>query len=109
MPVADTATTFPTFSINVKGPEPIWVYCRQDTHCGKGMVFAVNPGAPGSGQSIDDFVTLAKNINGTSFNSNSNSTGQTSSNDSKGAAPTVRASMASAALFVVGGLFVLAF
>jgi len=109
MPVADGATTFPTFNITVNKPDPIWVYCRQATHCGKKMVFAVNPGQNGTTNSFDNFVNLAVTLNGTSSNSTSNSTGQTSSNDAKGAAPAVRASMASAALFVVGGLFVLAF
>jgi plastocyanin len=109
MPVADGTTDFPTFTITVDKPDPIWVYCRQDTHCGKKMVFAVNPGKDGEANSFVNFANLAATLNGTSSNSNSNSTGQTSSDDSKGAAPTVRASMASAALFVVGGLFVLAF
>jgi plastocyanin len=108
-PVAEGATDFPTFTITVDKPDPIWVYCRQATHCGKGMVFAVNPGSAGSPQSFEAFVNLAKVLNDTSSDLNSNSTGQTSNNNSKGAAPTVRASMASAALFVVGGLFVLAF
>ncbi|KAI0030926.1 hypothetical protein K488DRAFT_87327 [Vararia minispora EC-137] len=39
----------PTFNITVKDTEPVWVYCRQgaftaESHCGAGMVFAINPG-----------------------------------------------------------------
>ncbi|KAI0030921.1 hypothetical protein K488DRAFT_16753, partial [Vararia minispora EC-137] len=37
----------PSFNITVQDANPIWVYCRQGeftprSHCGKGMVFAVN-------------------------------------------------------------------
>ncbi|KAH9985428.1 hypothetical protein BJV74DRAFT_717998, partial [Russula compacta] len=48
-PVAiGTSDDFPTFSITVNDTNPIWVHCEQDantaaSHCGKGMVFAVNP------------------------------------------------------------------
>jgi len=28
----------------VQSLDPVWVYCRQSTHCQSGMVFAVNPG-----------------------------------------------------------------
>jgi plastocyanin len=109
MPVDASASTPLTFTITVNDTQPIWVYCRQAQHCGSGMVFAVNSDeSTNSDHTFDDFVSLAKAINGTSVNSNSNSTGQTSSNN-KNTAPTVRASMASAALFLVGGLFVLAF
>jgi len=106
----DPASTEPrTFTITVNDTKPIWVYCGQTGHCGKGMVFAVNSDeSEGSARTFDAFQKLAIAINGTSSESNSNSTGNTSSNQD-GAAPTVRASMASAALFVVGGLFVLAF
>jgi plastocyanin len=106
MPV-DPSADHPTFTITVNDTQPIWVYCRQANHCGSGMVFAVNSDESSS-HSYSAFANLAKVLNGTTSNSNTNSTGQTSSNN-KNAAPTVRASMASAALFVVGGLFVLAF
>ncbi|GLB35063.1 hypothetical protein LshimejAT787_0206280 [Lyophyllum shimeji] len=42
MPVADNATTFPTFTVKVNDTKPIWVYCRQGNHCGQGMVFSAN-------------------------------------------------------------------
>jgi len=104
MPVdASLTTNFPTFSVTVNDTAPIWIYCRQQGHCGKGMVFAVNADES-SDRNYAAFVTLAQTINGTS--SSTNSTGQTTNN--KGAAPAVRASMASAALLVVGSLFVLA-
>jgi plastocyanin len=109
MPVDPASNAPPTFTITVNDTSPIWVYCRQTAHCGKGMVFAVNSDeSPESSRTFDNFVKLAKLINGTSSDSNSNSTGETSSNN-KGAAPSVRASIASVALFAVSGLFVLAF
>jgi len=42
LPVADGATTFPTFVVQVKDTKPIWAYCRQSSHCSQGMVFSVN-------------------------------------------------------------------
>jgi plastocyanin len=67
VPVADGATDFPTFSVQVNSTTPVWAYCRQATHCGQGMVFAVNAPTTGS-QSFDAFVNLAKSLNGTSGN-----------------------------------------
>ncbi|KAI0060792.1 hypothetical protein BV25DRAFT_1827335 [Artomyces pyxidatus] len=64
-PVA-IGTTYgnPTFNITVNDTAPIWVYCRQGentaaSHCGKGMVFAVNPGAPGANNSFANFQAEA--------------------------------------------------
>jgi hypothetical protein len=44
---------------------PIWVFCRQDagtpaSHCRKGMVFAINPGAAGSNNSYLAFQKAAE-------------------------------------------------
>lgn len=103
MPVANGTSPLPTFSITVEDEQPIWVYCRQDKHCGLGMVFAVNPP---SEEKFTEFVALAKSINGTS--SNSSPSQSVSNGSSSGAIPTVRASMAFAT-FLVGGLFVLTF
>lgn len=45
IPVADSVTDdFPLALLTIKDTNPIWVYCRQATHCQQGMVFAVNPG-----------------------------------------------------------------
>ncbi|TCD67029.1 hypothetical protein EIP91_000649 [Steccherinum ochraceum] len=45
---ANVTSNFPTFTIPVHDTKPIWVYCAQNaglptSHCGMGMVFAVNP------------------------------------------------------------------
>ncbi|KAK1220422.1 hypothetical protein PQX77_016803 [Marasmius sp. AFHP31] len=42
MAVADSATNFPTYTIQVNDTKPIWAYCRQGTHCASGMVFSIN-------------------------------------------------------------------
>ncbi|KAH9064239.1 hypothetical protein EDB87DRAFT_1392520 [Lactarius vividus] len=67
-PVAvGTASTFPIFNITVNDTNPIWVYCRQGentpaSHCGKGMVFAVNPGANGTSNSFAAFQAAARAV-----------------------------------------------
>ncbi|KDQ60913.1 hypothetical protein JAAARDRAFT_31912 [Jaapia argillacea MUCL 33604] len=45
-PVAANATSFPQYSFTMTNASaPLWFYCKQTGHCGKGMVFAVNPTA----------------------------------------------------------------
>ncbi|OCH96540.1 hypothetical protein OBBRIDRAFT_9265 [Obba rivulosa] len=61
---ANQTDNFPTFTIAVNDTNPIWVYCRQGagtpaSHCGQGMVFAVNCGADGSANSFDSFKQAA--------------------------------------------------
>jgi len=59
-PVAANSTQAPpTFAITVNDTQPIWVFCRQAGHCGKGMVFAVNCGADGSANSFTNFKKAA--------------------------------------------------
>jgi plastocyanin len=65
VPVADSETTFPTWTIRVNDTTPIWGYCRQGNHCGQGMVFAVNSVDTGP-NSFDAFQAKAKSVNGTS-------------------------------------------
>jgi plastocyanin len=46
VPVDPTATSFQQYSFTMNNVSaPLWFYCRQTGHCGKGMVFAVNPTA----------------------------------------------------------------
>ncbi|KAM3443013.1 hypothetical protein MY4824_000718 [Beauveria thailandica] len=33
----------PQVAFQVMTPDPLWFYCRQKGHCGKGMVFSINP------------------------------------------------------------------
>ncbi|KAI9785705.1 MAG: hypothetical protein M1839_008722 [Geoglossum umbratile] len=62
--VNDTVVPPPTFSVDVKSLEPMWFYCKQrtGTHCGKGMVFAINPTQD---KSFETFKSMAIQQNGT--------------------------------------------
>jgi plastocyanin len=68
MPVAANVTdNFPTYTITVNDTQPIWVYCAQAantpaSHCGAGMVFAVNCGADGAPNSFTNFKNAALQI-----------------------------------------------
>lgn len=65
MPVAANVTdNFPTWTVTVKDTKPLWFFCEQAantaaSHCGKGMVFAVNCGPDGSANSFDSFKKSA--------------------------------------------------
>jgi hypothetical protein len=60
----NTVVPAPTWEYVVKEKEPTWWYCKQrtGTHCGKGMVFAINPTAE---KTFDKFREVAIQINGT--------------------------------------------
>lgn len=76
MAVAAGATTLPTYSITVNDTSPIWVYCKQTGHCGKGMVFAVNAVDSGP-NNYTAFKALAQQLNGTSGTSTGSAPGST--------------------------------
>jgi len=66
MPVAANSSvdSRPTFAVNVTDLNPVWVYCAQGkntaaSHCGKGMIFAINCPASGSANSLDNFKAAA--------------------------------------------------
>jgi len=66
-PVADDATTFPTWNFTVTDTSPVWAYCRQQapsSHCGAGMVFAINS-VETSARNFAAFQNVAKALNGT--------------------------------------------
>lgn len=81
MPVADDATTFPTWNLTVNDTKPIWAYCKQTGHCGSGMVFSVNSVESGP-NNFAAFQAAAKQQNGstTATSSASSSSGTTKSN-----------------------------
>jgi plastocyanin len=54
----------PTFTVLVNDTQPIWVFCNQaantpNSHCGAGMVHAINCGADGSANSFTNFKNAA--------------------------------------------------
>jgi len=65
MPVpANQTDNLPTYTITVNDTQPVWVYCRQASktpasHCGQGMVFAVNCGLDGAPNSFTNFKKSA--------------------------------------------------
>ncbi|KAF5377654.1 hypothetical protein D9615_005287 [Tricholomella constricta] len=65
MPVPVNQTDhFPTYTITIHDTEPVWVYCRQAgktpaSHCGQGMVFAVNCGFDDAPNSFGNFKKAA--------------------------------------------------
>jgi plastocyanin len=61
---ANSSNANPTYTVTVNDTTPIWVYCAQaantaNSHCGKGMVFAINCGADGSANSFSNFKNSA--------------------------------------------------
>ena len=72
MPVAANATAFPTWNVTVNDTNPLWFYCKQhspdgSSHCGAGMVFAVNP-VQTSARNFSAFEDLAKALTGNNAN-----------------------------------------
>jgi plastocyanin len=65
MPVAANVTdNFPTWTLTVNDTTPTWVYCAQaantaNSHCGAGMVFAINCGADDQPNSFTNFKKSA--------------------------------------------------
>ncbi|KXN82512.1 hypothetical protein AN958_02363 [Leucoagaricus sp. SymC.cos] len=77
MPVADNATSFPTYTIQINSTNAIWTYCRQADHCSQGMVFAVNP--PDNGpNAFEAFQTMAKQTHGGNSSGQKNATSPSS-------------------------------
>ncbi|KAF8333959.1 uncharacterized protein EI90DRAFT_2915292 [Cantharellus anzutake] len=68
MPVAANSSNFPTFNVTVNNTSPIWGFCAQTGHCGKGMVFAIN--APENGTNTFDAFRAAA-VNGTTTTTSS--------------------------------------
>ncbi|OBT65356.1 hypothetical protein VE03_04668 [Pseudogymnoascus sp. 23342-1-I1] len=52
----------PMMAMQVTVATPLWFYCKQAAHCGKGMTFSINPTAA---KSQADFMQLAIAQNGT--------------------------------------------
>lgn len=73
-PVTDPTSTAQQFQFQVLDTNPKWFFCEQTGHCGKGMVFAINPPADPSPNSFSAFQALAKQLNGTSTSSSTATT-----------------------------------
>lgn len=60
----DTIVPAPQMAMQVTVATPIWFYCRQKTHCGKGMTFSINPTAAKT-QAMFKGMAVAQNGTGT--------------------------------------------
>jgi len=67
-PATDAAPV--VWNVTVNDTAPIWVYCRQATHCGAGMVFAINSVESGA----NNFAAFQATAKGSSASGSSNST-----------------------------------
>ncbi|PSR85840.1 hypothetical protein PHLCEN_2v5316 [Hermanssonia centrifuga] len=109
MPVAANATSFPTWSVTVNTTDPLWFFCEQhapdgSSHCGAGMVFAVNP-VQSSARNFTAFENLAVALNGT----NATNSGASTTSTSPSASPTNGASnLGTNVALILGSLFALA-
>lgn len=89
LPVANgtEASSLPTRQFTVNDTKPIWIHCRQAantaaSHCGKGMVFAVNPGVDGTNNSFANFQTNALAVGAQLTANATNTTNTTASSTS---------------------------
>jgi plastocyanin len=58
-PVANTDTDFPTEVYTVTdASKPLWFFCSQTGHCGKGMIFSINCPSTGT-NTLDNFLAAA--------------------------------------------------
>lgn len=90
------------WSMTVDTTDPIWMYCKQKngTHCGKGMVFAINPdNSPGSTKSFTIYKQLAIQQNGTDL---STAAIQATTSAAQASTVAVAATSAAAASIAVG-------
>ncbi|KAH8821192.1 hypothetical protein F5884DRAFT_77758 [Xylogone sp. PMI_703] len=62
--VNNTVSPPPQMAMQVKVATPIWFYCRQKGHCGKGMTFSINPTAEKT-QAMFEQMAIAQNGTGT--------------------------------------------
>jgi len=100
-PVAANATTFPTWNLTINDTAPIWAYCRQATHCGTGMVFAVNSDES-SARNFSAFQNLAIQLNGTT-NASTASTTASAGTTSQTATSSTSGAVANLSGFRMGG------
>lgn len=62
--INNTVSPPPQMAMQVTVATPIWFYCRQSGHCGKGMTFSINPTANKT-QAMFQQMAIAQNGTGT--------------------------------------------
>jgi len=61
--INNTVSPAPQMAMQVTVATPIWFYCRQKGHCGKGMTFSINPTASKT-QAMFEQMAIAQNGTG---------------------------------------------
>lgn len=89
--INNTVSPPPQMAMQVTVATPLWFYCRQTGHCGKGMTFSINPTAAKT-QAMFEQMAIAQNGTGSA----SPITGGTSSAAAAPAASTVTSAAAAA-------------
>ncbi|KAI9823397.1 MAG: hypothetical protein M1826_007753 [Phylliscum demangeonii] len=59
MPVSNTSTTMPVWTIAINDTKPIWFYCSQGKHCQAGMVGVINAPAANASRTLETYRLLA--------------------------------------------------
>jgi len=88
IPVDANVTTFPTMTITVNDTTSLWFHCSQTSpasHCGKGMVFAVNPTADKSFEAFQ--ATANQTLSNSTSTTNSTTSSPSGSTTGSGASP----------------------
>ncbi|KAI0843439.1 Cupredoxin [Hypoxylon sp. FL0890] len=76
----NTVSPPPQVAMQVMTTDPLWFYCRQKGHCGKGMTFSINPTAEKT-QAMFQAMAIQQNGTGTgsAITGNATDTGSSSS------------------------------
>jgi len=93
MPVAENATTFPTFTITINDTAPIWGYCGQQgppVHCTSGMVFSINAveSGPNNFQAFQQIALNEGNVSAAAVSGSGSGAGSTGTSTGSAAGST---------------------
>ncbi|KAI2631922.1 Cupredoxin [Hypoxylon sp. NC1633] len=99
----DSLNPPPMVAMQVVTTDPLWFYCRQAGHCGKGMTFSINPSAAKT-QAMFQQMAIAQNGTGTGSAITGNATESGASSAGTAAATSVATSAATAAATATGAV-----
>ncbi|KAJ7716236.1 hypothetical protein DFH07DRAFT_947646 [Mycena maculata] len=93
MPVAENATSFPTFTITINDTAPIWGYCGQQgppVHCTSGMVFSINAveSGPNNFQAFQQIALNEGNVSAAAVSGSGSGAGSTGTSTGSAAGST---------------------
>lgn len=97
----NTVNPPPQVAMQVMTTEPLWFYCRQKGHCGKGMTFSINPTAEKT-QAMFQAMAIQQNGNGAGSAITGNAT-ETASTSAVAAAPAATSGAATGSISMGSG------